>query len=164
MGQMMDSAPRRNRAMRSKLWFIIGALMVLGIGAGYATETVRALHVRSITGSVFNQYVIQHNIGRAQVADDASGFQGDFCVLSLNQPIPATQLEQSALQLMFHYHDLDGGHTLSIDYTPAHGGQTLHQADVYYDAGASAVSITTHVGSTTRTVQRHVDWASGGAS
>lgn len=144
---------RRNR------WILVGALIgLLALGGVFAAMTEQALYVRSKTGSVFNTYVIQHGIGHAEVADDVSGFQGDFCVLHLNKPLPQARLQSRALQLMQQYYNLDGGTTLSIRYQNPATGKEVDQADVVYSDGSGDVSLILNVGQVRKTVHVKVDW------
>lgn len=157
-----DSISRPVNVKRNRMYFLIGAFLVLLFGGGFAYETIKALHVRSLTGAVFNTYVINHGIGTAEISDDASGFQQDFCVLHLNRPIPSTELLSQTMKLMYEYHELDGGTTLSIRYNEH--GTTITESDAVYNQASQTVVITLNEGDTKRTVQQHVAWSSADAS
>lgn len=135
---------------------MLGAVIVVFIGSVYATETIHALHVRSITGSEFATYVADNHIGQAVVSDDASGFQDDFCVLTLEKPIPNSQLQAETLQLMYQYHNLDGGTSLSIVYDQ--NGKQFMQADAIYNPGSQSVTMELNYGNTKKDINQHVDW------
>ncbi|MBX5436992.1 MAG: hypothetical protein IRZ33_07220 [Alicyclobacillaceae bacterium] len=151
----------KDRVRRNRLLLLGWIALVLALGGFFAHATIRALYVRSVTGSVFADYVIQHHIGRAQIADDESGFQKAFCVLTLNRPIPPARLEQEVANLMYHYHDLDGGTELLVAYRS--GGKLVTQADAVYDESRQLLVMTLHAGGQSRSVQRHVSWTSSGA-
>lgn len=153
--------PRRVGMTRNRVLFLIGLVGVLAIGGAFASLTAKALWVRSVTSSVFTKYVIDQKIGHAEVADDASGFQGDFCVLHVNQPIPKDQLEQQTLNLMYHYHDLDGGRILSIQYNPLGTGKKVIESDAVYDANTQTVTMTLNEGSQ-QVIKQQVDWEDTG--
>jgi len=159
----IEHVKRPINAKRNRMYFIIGAIIVLLFAGGFAYETVKALQVRSLTGAVFNTYVINHGIGTADITDDASGFQQDFCVLHLKQPIPEKQLLSETMSLMYRYNDLDGGTTLSIRYNE--NGKSITQADAVYNVGTETVLVTLNEGANKRVVKQHVNWAGGeGAS
>lgn len=157
----MVQAEKANTRSRNKLLFLIGLIGVLAVGGVFASLTVKALWVRSVTSSVFNKYVLDHKIGTAEVSDDASGFQGDFCVLHLNQPIPQDQLQEQTLDLMYHYHDLDGGRILSIEYNVPGTGKKVIESDAVYEPGTETVSLTLNEGGQ-RVVKQKVDWSGSG--
>lgn len=146
---------------RNKMVFLFGLIGVLAVGGIFASLTAKALWVRSVTSSVFNKYVIDHHVGQAEISDDASGFQGDFCVLHLNQPIPAAQLQQQTLDLMFHYHDLDGGRILSIQYNVPNSNKKVIESDAVYDPTTQIVSMTLNAGDQ-KVVKQKVDWSETG--
>ncbi|MCL6548389.1 MAG: hypothetical protein K6T30_05720 [Alicyclobacillus sp.] len=153
-------AANRSRVRRNRLLLLSWTALVLAIGGFFAHETIRALYVRSVTGSVFADYVLTHHIGRAQISDDESGFQKDFCVLQLNHPIPAAHLTQQMADLMYHYHDLDGGTMLTAAYrTPS--GKWVTEADAVYDESRETLILTLHAGGQNRVVKEKVEWASG---
>lgn len=156
--------PARNLTTmrRNKSLMIVGLLGVLALGGIFATLTVKALWIRSATGSVFNKYVIDHGIGHAEVADDASGFQRDFCVLHLNHPIADGQLQAETLSLMREYHDLDGGDSLSIQYSVPGTGKTETEADAVYDAASKTVTMTLNEGGQKRVAKQSVAWPDSG--
>ncbi|KPV42599.1 hypothetical protein [Alicyclobacillus ferrooxydans] len=118
-----------NGTKKSRLQFIIGAVIVLVLAATFASITMWALSIRSKTSSEFAKYVLSHHIGQAVVTDDASGFQTDFCVLHLDQPIPDNALKARAMGLFETYHQLDGGEHLTLEYA-AEGGKAVIEADV----------------------------------
>jgi hypothetical protein len=150
------SSSKRNKAV-----FLIGLIGVLAVGGVFAGLTAKALWVRSVTSSVFNKYVIDHNVGKAEISDDASGFQGDFCVLHLNQPIPQAQLQQETLDLMHHYQDLDGGRILSIQYNVPNSSKKVIESDAVYDPTTKIVSMTLNEGGQ-KVVKQKVDWSDQG--
>jgi hypothetical protein len=118
------------------------------------------LTVRAATGSEFSQYVISHGLGTARIADDASGFQPDYCVLELQRPIPARDLQQQALALLRTYHELDGGRSLSIHYRDPATGRDVTEADAFFDEPTGTVKLTLNEGNTKRTAVVHVNWSS----
>ena len=152
--------PGRRRQRRSRLAFMLGALLLLGIGGLYARETTHALYVRSLTGSVFNTYVLSHKLGQAQIQDDSSGFQSDFCVLHLYHPLPATGLAAETLALLKTYHSLDGGSSLTLRYTSPTTGKDITQASAEYFPAQGLVTMTINVGDNQTTVSEHVQWPS----
>ena len=133
------------RAIRSRRQFIIGSVIVLLLAVVFASITVWALSIRQRTGSEFSNYVLTHHIGQAVVTNGNSGFQGVFCILHLNQPIPDTQLKAQAMGLFEKYSSLDGGNHLTLEYTDARGKTTI-EADVV-EVDASHVSLTLHLSS-----------------
>ena len=143
---------------RSRRLFIYGAVLVLAIGGFFAYEVTRALYVRSHTGSVFNTYVIQHHIGQAQISDDSSGFQLDFCVLHLTKPIPQSELEFQTFSLMQKYHELDGGISMTLVYADPSTGKTVTEATAQFLPQQGIVSMTLGQGDIRRTVTRKVNW------
>lgn len=147
---------------RNRLFFVVGAVGVLGIGGIFAHAAFHALYVRSITGSVFANYVIQHHIGQADVTDDASGFQGDMCTLYLNKPIPQAKLKQTTVGLAYQYYSLDGGDTLTITYTDATTHRQVVEASSFYPGG-STLMVTLNEGARKLAEKVPVDWPSNGA-
>ncbi|MCF8567221.1 hypothetical protein LLE49_21095 [Alicyclobacillus tolerans] len=164
MGQTVGQPSAKASSRRNKLLFVFGAILLLGVGGMIATETIHALSVRAKTGSVFNTYVIDHHIGIADISDDASGFQSDFCVLHLNQPIPDKQLEQQALSLMHQYYKLDGGNSMTIVYSSRGSDKSVTQADAYYHSADQTVLLTLNTASGKKLVSEHVNWPSNGAN
>lgn len=151
----------RVKRTRSRVWFVVGALLVLSIGGFFAHEVTRALYVRSQTGSVFADYVIQHHLGKAVISDDSSGFQMDFCVLHLNHPIPQNQLASETFALMKEYHSLDGGISLTLVYSEQATGKTVTQAMAEFLPNQGLVSMTLTKGTLRQTVTKRVNWSSG---
>jgi len=160
-GPLVESAmPRRRRQRRSRLLFVLGALLLLGIGGAFARETIHALYVRSVTGSVFNTYVLSHQIGHAQIQDDSSGFQTDFCVLHLDHPLPTNGLAEETLALLDKYHSLDGGASITLMYTSPTTGKDVTQAAAQYFPAQDLVTMTIDGGENRTTLTQHVKWAS----
>ncbi|GGJ08598.1 hypothetical protein GCM10010885_17150 [Alicyclobacillus cellulosilyticus] len=154
-----SAAPRSDRLHRRNRTLLLAWLaLVLAIGGTFAAETVRALQFRAKHQSVFNHYVIVHRIGWAEVSTDALGLQGDFCVLHLRRPIPASVLAAQTFALMTRYHAMDGGHSLTIEYADPHTGRAVIQADAVYDPASHRLLMTLHEGDRLVTVERRVDW------
>jgi len=143
---------------KNRLYFVFGALIVLAIGGTFAKLTTQALYVRSITGAVFNTYVINHHIGRAQISDDASGFRGDFCLLNLNKAIPPNEIVDTTMSLMERYHTLDNGTSLSLVYAQPSTGKSIKESDAVYDESLQTVTITVDLAAKQQVVVKHVDW------
>jgi hypothetical protein len=136
----------------------MGVVIVLVFGLVFALLTRRALYVRAVTSSVFNQYVIDHHIGHAEVSDDASGFQGDFCVLYVNHRIPDAELKDQTLRLLYEYHDLDGGDILSIQYDVPGQGKRVTLADAVFHAESQTVSLSLNLTTGKRLLTVPVHW------
>lgn len=141
-GSADTSVVTARRQKRNRLWIIIGGIVVVAFAVTFASMTMVALHMRQANGSVFAKYVIDHHIGTAQIQDDASGFQGDFCVLQLNHPIPKGQLETESLALMREYNSLDGGTSLNIVYQDSAHNKQVTEASLLYDAAGHVVHMT----------------------
>lgn len=127
---------------KSRVQFLIGAGIVLVLALAFAAITMWALRIRSQTGSEFSKYVVSHHLGTAEVTDDASGFQTDFCVLHLNAAIPDSKLKTETVALFTTYHQLDGGDHLTLEYA-GKDGKTVIQSDAVL-VGNTNVSLTLH--------------------
>jgi hypothetical protein len=147
---------------RSRIMFLVGAVIVLVFGATFAMLTRRALYVRAHTSSVFNQYVLDHHIGHAEISDDASGFQGDFCVLYVNHRIPDAELKDQALHLLYEYHDLDGGDILSIQYNVPGQEKRITLADAVFHPDSQSVSLSLNLTTGKQLMTIPVHWETSG--
>lgn len=149
---------------RSRRWVIVGAAIIVAFALTFSGLTVKALSIRSNTSSEFSKYVITHNIGHSEVSDDSSGLESDFCVLYLNQPISDAELTPKVLSLFQVYNQLDGGDSLTVEYTPTHGKVQI-EADVELLNSGTAVAIIEHLQSgKTVSMQRPVSWQVGSGS
>lgn len=144
---------------RSRTLFVLGGVLVLSIGGFFAYEVSHALYVRSVTGSVFDTYVINHHIGHADISDDSSGFQADFCVLHLNKPVLQSNLASETYALMEKYHQLDGGTSMTLVYSDSATGKQITEASVEFLPAQKSVTMTLHRGSTLQTLTKKVDWS-----
>lgn len=155
---LQPSAPviRRNR-----WWFIAALIGVLAIGGIFARAASRALYVRSVTGSVFADYVLKHHLGHAVVTDDASGFQDDMCTLYLNRQIPESRLKQTTVKLAYQYYSLDGGNTLSIVYDDRRTHHQVTEASTFYPGG-DTLMVTLNAGGRKWVAQVPVHWPPSG--
>ena len=150
------TAEEQRKLRRSRLYFIFGAIIIAVFIVLFSTQTTKALYVRSQTGAVFNTYVISHHIGTADISDDASGFQGDFCVLHVNKLIPTKDLMQQAMSLASRYYDLDGGTNMSI--VAMVNGKNLTQASTVYEASSNTLMMTFNDGHREWSIDRKVKW------
>lgn len=142
VGDIVPGKSGQTGTRKGKIQFLIGAAIIVVLAIAFASITMWALRIRSATSSVFAKYVTSQKIGTAQVTDDASGFQSDFCVLHLNHPVPTDQLQSETMGLFEKYHQLDGGDHLTLEYTTANGKTVIQSDAVLVDN--SHVSITLH--------------------
>jgi hypothetical protein len=149
---------RKGSPARNKLLFIFGGLIIIGTASVFASATLQALRIRSVTSSEFNKYVIQNHIGTAQETEDESGIEGDFCTLLLNHPLPSKTLQKSVVNLLYHYHNLDGGTNLEIDEHVPGSTKVNVVADTIYDQTSQTVSVNLHNASNDRVIKVHVNW------
>lgn len=159
--QRLETSTSQERSLKKSRWqFVFGGVILVGLAVTFAMLTIQALNIRANTSSEFMDYVAQHGIGTAEVSDDASGFQGDFCVLHLKQPIPAEDLKAEAMQLFQEYNQLDGGQRLTIEY--AQGSKTTIQADAILLSNGKDVSLSLHEHGTSQMVQVPISWSPSG--
>jgi hypothetical protein len=148
------------RVRRNRLYFLAGLAVVLALGGTFAHLTLQALNVRATTSSEFPQYVVDHRIGHAEIADDESGMQQDFCVVHLNKAPPDSQIANELLDLLNHYHQLDGGTILTAEYDIPGTGKNTILGDAVLNEETNTVRLTVNTASGKHVVERHVDWNS----
>jgi hypothetical protein len=153
-----DGKLARRHLRRHRMLFLAGLALLLAIGAGSAWMVRQALKIRAADGSEFTQWAEAHGIGRVALADDASGFHPDFCVLLVPQPIPEARLASEVVSLLKTYHDLDGGRILSVRYRDPATHQEITEADAAYDPKTQTVGLVLHLRGGTKSEQIHVDW------
>jgi hypothetical protein len=150
----------RLKVRRNRTFMLIGAAIVLLFTFAFAHLTMTAIQVRKNTSDVFMQWVINQHVGTAQIVHDSTGFDNDFCVLSVSKKIPVSQLEQQTFSLMKEYHTLDGGESLTIQYHDTATGKTTQESTAEYVSGSNTVFITLHQGpESSKVVKQRVQWA-----
>lgn len=149
---------------RNRVYFVFGSILTLAIGGTFAWGAHKALVVRSLTGSEFATYVVDHHVGTVAVSDDASGFQGDFAVLTLNHPYSESSLLAGAKQMAWQYYNLDGGINLSIEYRNPATHKTEVQASTLYLAQNHSLSINLRGPNLSKSVVEKVTWPDNGGS
>lgn len=147
---------------RNRIYFVLGSILVLLIGSLFAWGAHQALVVRSKTGSVFATYIVKHDLGSASVIDDASGFQGDFCVLKLKRPFSAGSLRNKVQSMAWQYYNLDGGTNLTIQYTVTGSHQSVIQASTVYEPSTHTLSMSLRTPNGMKSVAEKVDWPDNG--
>jgi hypothetical protein len=156
-------APKRglSRTTRNRLLLLLGAAVVVFFALTFAFMTRQALSLRAQHSSEFAQYVMDHGIGRAEVASDASGFQADFCVLHLTRPPSGNRLKADTIAWMHQYVALDGGTSLTVVYDDPRTGSQVTEADAVYRPDRHMLYVTVHQGPGAGTYRQRVDWGSG---
>lgn len=147
---------------KNRLYFLGGAVLVLGIVGVFTWGSERALYVRTVTGSIFSHYVVTHHIGQASVSDDASGFQSDFSVVTLNQRIPVARLKQEVETLAQQYYDLDGGTSLTVQYNDPISHRVVVQASTNYSVAQGFLNVLLRTGNGQQQWRVPENWSRGG--
>ncbi|MCL6454920.1 MAG: hypothetical protein K6T78_15035 [Alicyclobacillus sp.] len=150
-----DGLPSRRR---SRMWFILGGVLVLGFGGLFASLTIQALNIRAHTSSEFSRYVVQHHVGTAELTDDPTGIEEPFTVVHLSHSIPDGALTSEAAQLFQVYNQLDGGDQLElVDSSRSRTSQVV--ANVQFLPGDKEMVIVEHLSNgRTTSVRLPVKW------
>lgn len=145
-------------AKRNRIIILVGAVGVLLLALVFANLTLQALNVRATTSSEFITYVAQHHIGRAELSEDFSKMQQDFCLLHVDHAIPNSELKGDLLSWVEQYYKLDGGHSLTVEYDIPGTNQKQILGDALYDEETKTVHLTMSVDGTKEVVNQTVNW------